>query len=101
MFLETYSSNFDNIIITFTDQNDKIKIAKLIWNCLLINRNDTLFYRTKNKKICQQIYVFVICDYWALPQKKELDCQKIVHKAAETTDEFNSEQNCETKICTY
>ena len=40
-------------------------------------------------------------DYWALPQKKELDCQKIVHKAAETTDEFNSEQNCETKICTY
>ena len=40
-------------------------------------------------------------DYWALVQKKELDCQKIVHKAAETTDEFNSEQNCETKICTY
>ena len=40
-------------------------------------------------------------DYWALLQKKELDYQKVVHKAAETTDEFNSEQNCETKICTY
>ena len=36
VFLKTYNIEFNEIIITFTDQN----------------RNGALFYRTKNKKIC-------------------------------------------------
>ena len=50
--MKTYNTEFDEIIITFTEKID------LIWHCLLINRTDTLleisnvtiFYRTKNKK---------------------------------------------------
>ena len=62
VFLKTDNTEFDKIIIKFADQNGRpleMKI-KLIWHCLLINRNDTLFevsnatiiYRTKNKKTC-------------------------------------------------
>ena len=78
VFLKTYNTKFDEIIITFTDQiEDKVNLTllinkqktKLIWHCLLINRNDklfelsnaTLFYRTKNEKICQRIWIFIIC----------------------------------------
>ena len=67
MFLKTYSTEFDETIITFNDQNsrlleieDKVSVTLLFfyyyycyryWH-LLINKNDTIFYRTKNKKIC-------------------------------------------------
>ena len=55
VFLKTYNTEFDEIIITFTDQSERLLV-----NRLLINRNDTLLYRTKNKKICQMIWIFVI-----------------------------------------
>ena len=54
VFLKTYNIEFDEIIITFIDQNgrpleveDKVNLALLI-----NNRNATIFHRTKNKKIC-------------------------------------------------
>ena len=47
MFLKTYSNEFDNIIIRFTDQNGKpSKIEDKVNLTLLINE---IFYRTKNK----------------------------------------------------
>ena len=64
VFLKIYNTKFDEIIITFMDQNGRpLDIKDKIRNCLLINRNDTLFelsnatlfYRTKNKKICERI----------------------------------------------
>ena len=54
VFLKTYNTDFDEIVITFADQNfrpseveDKVNLTLLI-----SNRNNVLFYRTKNKKIC-------------------------------------------------
>ena len=56
VFLESYDAEIDEIIITCTDQTgrplekeDKVNLT------LLINRNETLFYRIKSKKICQRI----------------------------------------------
>ena len=31
----------------------------MIYHCLLINENDTLFYRNKNKKVSQRVWNFV------------------------------------------
>ena len=44
MFLKTYNTEFDEDIITFTDQNGRLLEIedKLIWHWLLINRNDML-----------------------------------------------------------
>ena len=52
MFLKTYNTEFDDIIITFSDQNGRsLEIEdKVNLHCLLINRNDMFFYRTNNKK---------------------------------------------------
>ena len=63
VFLKTYNTEFDEIIIiiTFTDQNggrlleieDKINFINFVnFYWLLINRNDAIFYRIKNNKIC-------------------------------------------------
>ena len=62
--------------------------------------NNKLFYRTKNKKICQRICSFIIPKKY-IQQKKILDTSrkigldplrtgswKVVHKAAEATGEF-------------
>ena len=58
----TYNTEFDKIIITFTDQNVRLlEIADKVILTLLINRNDTLFHRLKNEKICQKIWTFLIC----------------------------------------
>ena len=48
MSLKTYNTESDEIIIKFMDQNGTpLKIEpNLIWNCLLKNRNDAIFYRT-------------------------------------------------------
>ena len=48
VFLKTYSTKCDDIIITFTDQNGRLLEieTKLICHYLLINGNDTLLYRT-------------------------------------------------------
>ena len=55
VFLKTYNTAFDEIIITSTDQNgrpseieDKVNLTLLTNKC----RNDALFYRTKHTKIC-------------------------------------------------
>ena len=48
VFLKTYNTEFDEIIITFVDQDGR----PLIWYWLLINRKNARFYRTKSKKIC-------------------------------------------------
>ena len=42
-------TEFRGIIITFSDQNGRPLKINLT---LLINRNDAIFHRTKNKKIC-------------------------------------------------
>ena len=61
VFLKTYNTEFDEIIITFSDENGSpLEIEdKLIWHCLL-NRNEAIFYRTKNKKLCEKIRIFAI-----------------------------------------
>ena len=60
---------------------------KLIWHCLLINRNDAIFYRTK-KNQCVKGYEFLT---FARKYKKQLldtgldavktASKKVVHKA--------------------
>ena len=63
VFLKTYNIEFDKIIITFTDQNGRpLEIEDKVNYHLLINRNSMLFYRSKNKKICQRIWIFVILE---------------------------------------
>ena len=63
VFLKTYNTEFDEIIIiiTFTDKNggrlleieDKINFINFVnFYWLLINRNDAIFCRIKNNKIC-------------------------------------------------
>ena len=64
--LKTYSTEFDEIIMIHYKQ------TKLISHSLLRNRNHmlfklsnvSLFYGTKNKKIGQRIWIFVIRDKW-------------------------------------
>ena len=105
MFLKTYNTEFHDISVTFADQNgrpleieDKVNLTFM----LLTNRNDTLFYRTKNKKICQRIWVFVIrkksINKYAkqlldTATKTELDAVKTaskiaVHNTVEATGKF-------------
>ena len=53
VFLATRNTDFDDIIITFTDQNGRsLEIEDKANLTLLINRDDRLFYRTKNKSTC-------------------------------------------------
>ena len=57
-----------------------------------------LFYRTKNKKICQRIWIFVICkisikQIWKTIIGYRTRCsknafEKVVHGAGEATSEF-------------
>ena len=62
MFLKTYTTEFDDIIITFTDQNGRpLEIeAEANSTLLIINRNDTLLYRKSSKDMdfchLQEIY---------------------------------------------
>ena len=53
VFLKTYNTEFDEIIITFTDENGRpLEIEdKVNLKLFIKNRNATIFYRTKNKKI--------------------------------------------------
>ena len=62
VFLKTYNTEFDEIVIRFGDQNERPveEKTKLIWYCLLINENYMLFYRTRkdmdfchSQEICQ------------------------------------------------
>ena len=67
MFLKTVNTEFDEIIITFMDQNCR----PLINNCLSINKNDMLFYRTnkKNMNFCHSREIYQTNtenDYWIL-----------------------------------
>ena len=83
VFLEAYNIEFDDIVIRFTDKNGRLfEIEhKISLHCVLTNINDKLFYRTKNKKICQRIWIFVIRqkhyptnkekNSWILLQKQE------------------------------
>ena len=52
--LKTCDTNFDDIIITFTNQNDRTLETGDKFNMKLFfnEKNDTLFYATKNKNIC-------------------------------------------------
>ena len=62
VLLKTYNNEFNNITITFTDQNSGVlKIEDKVNLTLLINnRNGMLLYRIKNKKIFQRIWNLVI-----------------------------------------
>ena len=97
MFLKTWNIEIDNITMAFTDQNSRLsETEKLIWHCLLINRDDTLFHRTKKKKICQRIWISFICEKsinFGCCIKTGLEdlkaaTKKVTHKAAESTAEF-------------
>ena len=56
--MKYYDTQFDEIIITFTNQNSKkFEIPDKI-NSLLTNRSYVLFYRNKKKKMYTRIYVF-------------------------------------------
>ena len=52
--LGTYNTEFDEIIIRFTDQNGRLleREDKVSILCLLINRINAMFYRMKSKKMC-------------------------------------------------
>ena len=54
VFLKTLNTEFDEIIITFTNQNDRpLEIeGKVNLTLLIKKRIATIFYRTKNKKMC-------------------------------------------------
>ena len=54
VFLKTLNTEFDEIIITFTNQNDRpLEIeVKVNLTLLIKKRIATIFYRTKNKKMC-------------------------------------------------
>ena len=71
------------------------KKTNLICNCFLINRTSTLFYKTKSKKICQRIWIFV--KIWGkvlgTATKTGLDAaktasKKVVYKKVEVTGEL-------------
>ena len=103
VFLKTYNNEFDEIILTFTNQNGRpLEIEDKVNLTLPLNRNDTSFYRTKRRK-CFKGYGFLSFAA-TLPnkyRKKLLDTatktaldklktasKKIAHKAAEATSEF-------------
>ena len=55
MFLKTYNTEFEEIIITFTDQNGKsLEIEDKVNLALLINKIfiATIFHGARSKKIC-------------------------------------------------
>ena len=106
VFLKSYNAEFDGNIVTFTDQNVRpweIE-GKWIWNCLLINTNDVLFHRTRSKKICQKVWIFIFCKMETMETSKhgkilntarktglneaKTASQKVVYKTAETTGEL-------------
>ena len=63
IFLKTHKTEFDNIIIKFTDQNNtpsKIE-DKVNLTLPLTNRNNMLFDKTKKKKLFLRIWIFVTC----------------------------------------
>ena len=88
--------------ITFADQNGRPleieeKVAKRR-HCLLINRDDSLFYRTKNKKIRQRIWILSFAINMSNKCGKQLldaaldalktSTKKVAHEKAEVTGEF-------------
>ena len=105
VFLETYNTDFDETIATLPDQNsrpleieDKVNLNFF----LLLNRNHTMFYRTKSEKYVK-VYEFLsftknISDKYG---KQLLDnaiktglnalkatSKKVFDKAAEISDKF-------------
>ena len=63
MFLKTYSTQFDEIIVTFTDQNGRLLgIADKINLTLTLNivelSNTTIFYRNKNKNMLKDMDIY-------------------------------------------
>ena len=52
VFLQTCNVDFDEIIMTFTDENGReLKMEDKV-NLILINRKDKRIYRTKKEKTC-------------------------------------------------
>ena len=51
VFMKTFDNDFDEIIITFTDQNVRPLEMEGKVNLALL-RDAMIFYRTKTKKIC-------------------------------------------------
>ena len=52
MFLQTCNVDFDEIIMTFTDENGReLKMEDKV-NLILLNRKDKQIYRTKKEKTC-------------------------------------------------
>ena len=106
VFLKSYNTAFDDIIIICVDQNCRplqieYKVTLTI-NRLLINRNDTLFHRTKYKKMRQRIWIFVSREKYVqntrgktivIATKTRLDAAKpvsrnVFHKTVEATGEL-------------
>ena len=52
MFLQTCNVDFDEIIMTFADENGReLKMEDKV-NLILLNRKDKRIYRTKKEKTC-------------------------------------------------
>ena len=53
MFSKIYNTEFDEMIIKFTDQNGRPLeiVGKVNLTLFIISRNDAMFYRAKNDKI--------------------------------------------------
>ena len=63
VFLKTYNTEFDDITITSTDEKGRLsEIEDKVNLTLLINKKIWLVipYKTKNKKVCERILIFVI-----------------------------------------
>ena len=93
--MKYYDTQFDEIIITFTNQNSrKFEIPDKI-NSLLTNRSYVLFYRNKKRKMYTRICVFFFS--FARNYRKHLlgagldplktAAKKVVNKVAGGTDE--------------
>ena len=67
IFLKTFNSEYDEILVWFTDQNSKpleiedrinsTMVIKQILNAILLYKND-IFIRTKR---CERIWIYVFC----------------------------------------
>ena len=93
--MKTYNTEFNEIIITFTDQNDRpLEIEDKV---------NLTFYKIEDEKIHQRAWIIIIHEksiqhigknnYWILLLKKELDAlkpafKKVFHKASEARGEF-------------
>ena len=90
VFLKTYNTEFDNIIITIMDQDDRpLETEGKVNLILLINKNSTIFYMTRTRKYVKGYGFLQIarkCKHQLLDTGLDTvknASKKVVHKAGE------------------